>query len=62
VEEKLLEAGYGIESKEFGSVRCWTTLPPPGDTSGLAVFGTNCGGTKGDYFYSIPYLPPARPT
>ena len=52
-EEKLLKAGYSIESKEFGSVRCWTMLPPPGDKSGLTVFGTNCSGTKGDYFYSI---------
>jgi hypothetical protein len=27
-------------------------VPRPGDRSGLTVFGTNCGGTKGDYFYS----------
>jgi hypothetical protein len=52
-EEKLLAAGYRIESKEFGSVRCWTMLPPPSDKSALGVFGSNCGGTKGDYFYSI---------
>jgi hypothetical protein len=52
-EEKLLKAGYSIESKEFGSVPCWTMLPPPGDKSSFAVFGSNCGGTKGDYFYSI---------
>jgi hypothetical protein len=52
-EDKLVKAGYKIETKEFGGVRCWTMLPPPADTPGHAVFGSNCGGTKGDYFYSI---------
>jgi hypothetical protein len=52
-EEKLRREGYAIDARDFGNVKCWTMAAPPADTSATAMFGTNCRGTKGDYFFSI---------
>jgi len=52
-QEKLRKEGYAIDARDFGDVKCWTMAAPPADTSATAMFGTNCGGTKGDYFFSI---------
>jgi hypothetical protein len=52
-QEKLREEGYAIEARDFGGVKCWTMAAPAADKSATAMFATNCGGTKGDYFFSI---------
>jgi hypothetical protein len=52
-QEKLRKEGYAIDARDFGNVKCWTMAAPPADTSATAMFGTNCGGTKGDYFFAV---------
>jgi hypothetical protein len=52
-QEKLRTSGYTIKEKDFGDLKCWTMQPPANQKEGFSVFGTNCGGTRGDYFYSV---------
>jgi hypothetical protein len=49
----LRQSGYMFPERDFGDLKCWTMQPPAYQKAGLSVFGTNCGGTRGDYFYSV---------